>query len=60
MKACFGMALENQTICHQLIVGLLSLIWSQALEIEKVTNLEGIHTTLSHLPIAIHGNLLGI
>ena len=37
MKACLGMGLANQTISHQLIVGLLGLIWSQALDIEKVT-----------------------
>ena len=54
------MALANQPIFHQLTVGLLSLIWSQALEIEKVPDLEGIHTALSHSPIAIHGNLLRI
>ena len=54
------MALANQPIFHQLTIGLLSLIWSQALEIEKVPDLEGIHTALSHSPIAIHGNLLRI
>ena len=44
----------------ELTVGILHLIWPQALEIEKVTDLEGICTSLSHSPIAVHGNLLRI
>ena len=51
---------ENHTIFYQLTVGLLSLIWYQELEIEKIPDSEEIHTALSHSPIAIHGNLLRI
>ena len=51
---------ENHTIFYQLTVGLLSLIWYQELEIEKIPNSEEIHTALSHSPIVIHGSLLRI